>query len=149
MPGASARKRAHQIVPPPTERGHHPGDLRVHLLVGEGRRRRPLGRMVRPGGGVRLERRHGLGEVRRRQRRADAPAGHRVRLAGAVDDDGALEQLVGQVEQRRRRAGAVVDPAVDLVRDDPDLVLLGPLRDRAQLGAAYTRRPSGCRGSRG
>ena len=72
--------------------------------------------------------------MRRRQRRADAPAGHRVGLAGAIDDDGALEQVVGQIEQRGRRAGSVVDPAVDLVRDDPDLVGLGPLGDRPQLG---------------
>ena len=95
--------------------------------------------MVGAGGGVGLERGHRLGEMGWRERGADAPAGHRVRLAGAVDDDGALQQIVGQVQQRRRGAGAVVDPAVDLVRDDPDPVRLGPFGDGAELRQGVDR----------
>ena len=138
MPGRLAAEPLHQHVAPAAERGHHPGDLGVHLLVGEGGRGGPLGRLVGAGGGVGLERRHRLGQMGRRQRRADAPAGHRVRLARAVDDHRALEQLVRQVQQRGRRAGPVVDAAIDLVRDDPDVVRLGPLGDRRSSARVYT-----------
>ena len=85
-PGCLAAEAVHQVVAAAAERGHHAADLGVHPLVGEGGGGRPLRRVVGAGGGVRLKRRHGLGEVGRRQRGADPPPGHRVRLARAVDD---------------------------------------------------------------
>ena len=133
MPGQLVPEAGDQRVAPAAERSHHPLDLGLDLLVGERRGRRELRGMVGAGRGVRLEVGHRLGDVRRRQRAADAPAGHRVRLAGAVHDHRALEQLVGKIEHRGRRAGPVMDHAVDLVRDDPDVVLLGPLSDGLQL----------------
>src|SRR6476659_5793200 len=68
-----------------------------------------------------------------RQCRADPPSRHRVSFACAIDDDGALQQLVRQIEKRWSRAGTVIDPPIDFVGYDPDLVLPSPFGDRLEL----------------
>ena len=61
---------------------------------------------------------------------ADAPAGHREVLGEGVDDVDLVADL-----QRRDRAGAVVQPVVDLVGDEADAELARPLDQRGELGA--------------
>jgi len=87
----------------------------------------------------------GLDDVGRADHPADPPAGHRVGLRDAVEDD----RVVGELgAQRRDRAGldAVVQQVlVDLVGHDPQAVLGGPGTDRTDLvggvdGAGRVRR---------
>src|SRR3989449_339197 len=129
----------HHEIAPLAELGHHPRDVLLHPSVAERRRGGELRRMVRARRGVRLQRRHRSRHRAGSERRADAPPGHRVRFAHTVDHDDALQQIVGQVEKRRRRPRAVMDASVDLVRDDPHLPLARPLRDRLDLGVGVHR----------
>src|SRR6266705_2741383 len=129
----------HHEIAPLAELGHHPRDVLLHPFVAERRRGGELRRMVRARRGVRLQRRHRSRHRAGSERRADAPPGHRVRFADTVDHDDALQQIVGQVEKRRRRPRAVMDASVDLVRDDPHLPLARPLRDRLDLGVGVHR----------
>ena len=73
-------------------------------------------------------------ERRRHDRVAHPPAGHRERLGEAVEDDRPL----GHPGQRGDRdvLGAVVqDPAVDLVGEDPQVVLDGERGDPLEVAA--------------
>ena len=75
---------------------------------------------------------YGLDQVRRHDRVAQPPAGHRVRLGEAVEDDRAL----GHAGQCRDRVVlALVDAAtVDLVGEDGDVrVLAHDVRDRGDV----------------
>ena len=112
------------------------GDL--HLLhrgqvAADRGERGPLGDVGDVGGGVRLQVGGGLDQVGRADHPADPPAGHRVGLGDAVDDDA----VVGEERaEHRHRAGvdAVVDEVlVDLVGQHPQLVVLDPLADGPDL----------------
>ena len=63
----------------------------------------------------------------------DPPAGHRVRLGDAVDDDARVGQLRDDDRHRGVHRVAVDEVLVDLVRDDPDAVLDGPAPDGLDL----------------
>ena len=77
---------------------------------------------------------------------ADAPAGHRVRLGDAVDDDA----LVGELGHDRRHGDepvvAVDEVLVDLVGQDPHALVDRPAADGLDLLRRVDRRRSGCRG---
>ena len=75
----------------------------------------------------------GVHHVGRADHPADAPPGHRVGLRDTVDDDPAIAQL-GRDDGHRDELGVAVDEVfVDLVTDDPDVVLGGPATDRRDL----------------
>ena len=120
----------HQVAPLLEDVPH------LHHRVARAEQRR-LGRGLRDGGGVAgalaLHRVDRLRERGRRDAPADAPAGHRERLADAVDDDEAIAQLGRDLRERRVLEARVDQVAVDLVDDHPDVVLREDARERAQL----------------
>ena len=65
---------------------------------------------------------------------AHAPAGHRVGLGDAVDDDRLVDELGDLRGHRREHAVAVHQVLVDLVGHDPDTVGERPLTDGTHLG---------------
>ena len=83
---------------------------------------------------MRLEGQRGLDDVGGADHPAHSPAGHRVGLGHAVEDDGLVGQLGHQLDDVRALSVLVQQVLVDLIRDDPDAVLECPLADRRQLG---------------
>ena len=82
---------------------------------------------------MRLEGQRGLDDVGGADHPAHSPAGHRVGLGHAVEDDGLVGQLGHQLDDVRGLRVLVQQVLVDLIGDDPDAVLEGPLADRGQL----------------
>ena len=82
---------------------------------------------------MRLEGQRGLDDVGGADHPAHSPAGHRVSLGHAVEDDGLFREFGHQLDDVRGLRVLVQQVLVDLVRDDPDAVLEGPLADRGQL----------------
>jgi hypothetical protein len=74
-----------------------------------------------------------LHDVGRPDQPAHPPAGHRVGLGHAVDDDATVRDARHQLRHRGELRAAVDEVLVDLVGDDPDAVLLGPAPDRLDL----------------
>ena len=89
--------------------------------------------MIGPTGRVALHRRHGLGNLGGRQGETDTPPRHGVGLGCTVNDHRLRQEIVRQIEHRRRRARGVMDPAIDLIGDHPDFTILCPLGDGTQL----------------
>ena len=81
--------------------------------------------------GVDDEARHRRHELGRQDRMAHPPAGHRVGLREAVEDDRALRHA----RQRRDRdvLALVDDPAVDLVGQDRDVAVAGDIGDADEV----------------
>ena len=82
---------------------------------------------------MRLEGQRGLDDVGGADHPAHSPAGHRVGLGDAVEDDGLVGQLGHQLDDVRALRVLVQQVLVDLIRNDPDAVLEGPLADRGEL----------------
>ena len=82
---------------------------------------------------MRLEGQGGLDDVGGADHPAHSPAGHRVGLGHAVEDNGLVGQLGHQLDDVRALRVLVQEVLVDLIRNDPDAVLEGPLADRGQL----------------
>ena len=70
---------------------------------------------------------------RRRDQPADAPAGHRVGLRDAVDDDGVVGEEGAEHGHRAGVDVVVHQVLVDLVGEHPEAVVLDPLADRPDL----------------
>src|SRR3989454_534395 len=138
-PGELLSEARYHDVPSLAEFGHHPRHVPFHLVVAERYGGGELSGVIRPRGTGRLQRGHRLRHGAGREREADPPSCHRIGLAHSVDHDHALEQVVRQVEERGRRARAVVDAAVDLVGDDPHLAVARPVRDRLDFGLRIHR----------
>ena len=91
--------------------------------------------------------------ARRMRQPADAPAGHRPGLREAVDRQHPVAVL-GDLQDRWRHDAVEIEPAVDLVRDDPDagapaeieqgLHLLARRRPAGRVGRASTGRWRAC-----
>ncbi len=80
-----------------------------------------------------LQVRGGLDDVLRSDHPADPPAGHGVRLGHPVDHDAGVRDLRHLHGHRGEQRVAVDEVLVDLVGDDPDPLLRGPLADRSDL----------------
>ncbi len=125
------------------ERRLHPVDGReVALDRGEGRSLRDVGDV---GGRVRLEVRRRGHQVLRADHPADPPAGHRVGLGDAVDDHAVVGEVRAEHGQRAGLHAVVHEVLVDLVGERPQVVVLDPAADRADLvggvdGAGRVRR---------
>ena len=124
---------AQQGVAPPEHLAGHAGQVALGALHGS--HAGVLGDGGGVGGGVALDLGHGPDNFPGARRVADAPAGHAVRLAHAVDHDGPLLQLRGQGGHGDMGVTVVAQLLVDLVGDDPDPRLLAHL---AQLGQLVT-----------
>ena len=70
---------------------------------------------------------------------SDSPAGHGVRLGNTVQDDALVGELRNDNGHRVMFVVAVDEVLVDLVGDDPKVVLDGPLADGFDLVAAIHR----------
>ena len=105
-------------------------------VAGDGGERGDLRDVGDVGRGVRLEVGRGLDDVLRADDPAHPPAGHRVRLGDAVDDDALVAQLGHDRGQRGELRVAVDEVLVDLVGQHPQAVLDGPAADRLGLGLA-------------
>ena len=82
---------------------------------------------------MRLEVRGGLDDVAGGDHPAHAPSGHGVGLGHAVEDDRLLSQLGNELDDVCGLGAVVEEVLVDLIGDDPDPVLQGPLADGGQL----------------
>ena len=84
-------------------------------------------------GAVRLVVDRGLHHVGRADHPADAPAGHRVRLGDAVDDDALVGELGHHGGHADEAVVAVHEVLVDLVGEHPHALLDGPAADGLDL----------------
>ena len=92
-----------------------------------------LGDVVDVRSGVRLEVGRGGDDVGGPDHPAHAPAGHRIGLRDAVDDNAALGQLGHPGDDGRELDVAVHEQLVDLVGDDPEVVVGCPAPDGVDL----------------
>ena len=112
-----------------------------HLLggvhrPGEARQGGSLGDVVDIRRRVRLEVRRGGDHVGGTDHPPHTPARHRIRLRYAVDDDAAFGQFGDPGHDRMELDVAVHEQLVDLVSDDPQVVVRGPATDGLDLVAA-------------
>src|SRR5439155_53653 len=114
--GAARAERLHHLIP-----------LRRALAGRDDARALRERRRARDGVGDEL--RHRLDERLRERAVAEAPSGHRERLAEAVEDDGALEHPF--FSPYRMVLAVVEQVRVDLVREHPDVVVAREPRDLA------------------
>ena len=82
---------------------------------------------------MRLEVGRGGHEVLGADHPADPPAGHGVGLGDAVDDHAVVEEVGAQHRQRAGLDAVVDEVLVDLVGQRPEVVVLDPATDRADL----------------
>ena len=113
-------------------------------VAGQGGDRRALGDVRDVRRGLALVVHRGVHHVGRGDHPADAPAGHRVGLGHAVDDDPAVAELGRDDGHRHVRRVAVDEVLVDLVAEHPDVVLRGPAADRRDVVGVH----DGARGVR-
>ena len=98
-----------------------------------------LGNVVDVRGQVALEPRNALGDVRRSDQPADAPAGHGERLGDAVDEDRAVLELGHHVKDRMERRAVINKVLINLIGEHPQIVLESPPPELFHLGAAHDR----------
>ena len=102
----------------------------VALDRGQGRALRDVGDVGRR---VRLEVGRGGDQVLRADHPADPPAGHRVGLGDPVDHHAVVGEVRAEHGQRAGLHAVVHEVLVDLVGERPQVVVLDPLADRADL----------------
>ena len=88
-----------------------------------------------------------LHDLRRRVQEPDAPSGHRKALGGSVHEHERSKRIFREFQnaRRHRSVGAIIDTAIDFVRDQPNASALRPTRDRLEIfgGIDRSRRVSG------
>ena len=126
------RGQPHQaVVAAPLELGDHLLDLVLGAVVGlEGGL---LGDRAGVRGRVALDLGHAVDDLGRPGGETDPPAGHRIGLGHAVDDDGLLLDVFAERGEARELEVVVDEAGVDLVGDDVDVLALDDLGQRQQL----------------
>ena len=119
-----------------------PATIAVDAVLRPGERRHPgaLGEARRAGIGVHHQEVDGVGEPAWHHPVAEPPAGHRVRLREAVENDGLVEHAV---ELRDRlRLLLVADARIDLVAQDQHVAIAQQIGDARQVLLERSRRQS-------